>query len=425
MYLFLVRAFNDIDHITPVVWKMSRDNYPVAVYCINPEYDIQSDYRLNYLKELGVEVDLIYNHFDQNLGRLHRIMRRLMLRSFAVKKQLDAGMAQNSSVTSRMLGPLARAAGIMLYMLMRLMFYNKSWAQNILERSGVKVLCFDWMRPNQFVGIVLLAAAKNMSIPTLALPHGVFIYTNDSIAIESRPMETFEKLNRYDYVIVQNKLYREIMTKSGLDKTKIHLLGSARYCNEWVEQNKKISPRKIIANSKNATKLKIVFMTTKVRWRVNTERMLKTLEMLSNYDGIELLIKPHTRTKKEATLYESLPLPNVSNVSSVELCEWADVVMVIGSSIILEPLIQGKPVLYLKYLHANTTLYEEFGACWTIHNEEELKKALSSLQTDRKTVPYSDEDVRGFIADIVYGGPQKRDVLKDYEQFIMNCAPAG
>lgn len=425
MYLFLVRAFNDIDHITPVVWKMCRDNYPVAVYCINPEYDIQSDYRLNYLKELGVEVDLIYNRFDQNLGWLHRFMRRLMLRSFTVKKQLNGGTGQISSAFLRMLGHLAGAAGIFFYMLMRLIFYNENWAQNILEQSDVKVLCFDWMRPNQFVGNVLLAAAKNRSIPTLALPHGVFIYTNDSIAIESRPMETFEKLNRYDYVVVQNQLYKEIMTRSGLDKTKIHLLGSARYCNEWIEQNKKILPRKISSNSQNTTKLKIVFMTTKVRWRVHTEKMLKTIEMLANYDGIELLIKPHTRTKKEAALYERLPLPTVSDVSSAELCEWADVVMVIGSSIILEPLIQGKPVLYLKYLHSNTTLYEEFGACWTIHNEEELKNALSLLQTDKKTVPYSDEDVKGFIADIVYGGPQKRDVLKDYEHFIMNCAPAG
>jgi hypothetical protein len=40
MHLFFVRDFNDIDHITPVVWKMKGDNHPVAVYCLNPEYDI-------------------------------------------------------------------------------------------------------------------------------------------------------------------------------------------------------------------------------------------------------------------------------------------------------------------------------------------------------------------------------------------------
>jgi hypothetical protein len=56
MYLFFVRAFNDIDHMTPIVWKMSQDKHPVAVYCLNAEYDIKNDYRLTFLKELGVEV---------------------------------------------------------------------------------------------------------------------------------------------------------------------------------------------------------------------------------------------------------------------------------------------------------------------------------------------------------------------------------
>ena len=37
---------------------------------------------------------------------------------------------------------------------------------------------------------------------------------------------------------------------------------------------------------------------------------------------------------------------------------------------------RGKPALYLKYLHDNTTLFEELGACWTIMMKHELKHAL-------------------------------------------------
>jgi hypothetical protein len=59
MYLFFVRHFNDIDHTTPVVWKMKKDNYPVAVYCMNPRYDIRSDYRLCFLKSQGFTARLI------------------------------------------------------------------------------------------------------------------------------------------------------------------------------------------------------------------------------------------------------------------------------------------------------------------------------------------------------------------------------
>ena len=112
----------------------------------------------------------------------------------------------------------------------------------------------------------------------------------------------------------------------------------------------------------------------------------------------------------------------MSASSSVELCAWADVVLVIGSSIIIEPLLQGKPCLYLKYLHGNTTLYEEFGAGWIISDEQQLQEALLGLVADRKEVPYQQVDVNRFLNDIIYGGQAKRDVLQDYERFIVNPA---
>jgi hypothetical protein len=148
--------------------------------------------------------------------------------------------------------------------------------------------------------------------------------------------------------------------------------------------------------------------------------MLKTFALLSELEGIEMVVKPHTRTGKEAKVYENIPLTDVADFSSVELCEWADVVLAIGSSIIIEPLKQGKPVLYLKYLHENTTQYEELGACWTIHDEDELKDALRSLQDNKTKVPYADENIDRFLSEIIYGGPDERDVLGDYESFIVN-----
>ena len=57
MYLFFTRHFNDIDHITPIAWRLKKDNYPVAIYCMNPRYDIPNDYRLQFLKNEGVPVD--------------------------------------------------------------------------------------------------------------------------------------------------------------------------------------------------------------------------------------------------------------------------------------------------------------------------------------------------------------------------------
>ena len=422
MYVFFVRAFNDIDHMTPVVWKMSTDNYPVTVYCINPEYDIKSDYRLNFLKESGVRVEFIYNDFDKELGLWFRMTRFLFLRSFALERQLSFTDRSRSSVPTRMLGQLFQELGSRLYDLAKKKFYDMNWARTVIELSCARVLCFDWVRPRQYIIDVLLRAAQEMSVPTLALPHGVFVYTNDFNKIGSSKERTFEKYNSYDYIILQNERCREVIAATGVDREKIVVLGSARYCEEWIAQNKKILPRMIKSNGRNADKLRVVFMTTKTRYGIHTERMLKSFDILSNLTDIEVMIKPHTRTGTEVYLYNNLPLPIAWDVSSVELCEWADVVLVIGSSIIVEVLTQDKPTLYLKYLHDNTTLYEEYGACWTIHDETELQDALLSLQAGKADAPYGDENVNRFLSEIIYGGQHGGEVLTGYEQFIVDCA---
>lgn len=422
MYLFFVRAFNDVDHLTPIVWKMSRDNYPVAVYCISPEYDIQNDYRLDFLKDIGVKVDYIYNNFDQHSGILHRAMRFLFQRSYALQIRLDINSRSLFSILSNSLRVLARIAGTQLYKLTRRKFYNLRWARNILEQTRAQVLCFDWVSPERYVVEVLLRAAKEKSIPALALPHGVYLYTNDLVKIDLTEDRVREKYNRYDHVVVQNSLFKKVLSKSGVEKEKIIVLGSARYCNEWMEQYKKILPRVMKSSDENSGKLKVVFMTTRSRYRVRVDRTVKTFDMLSKLNEIDVLVKPHTRTGKDVGMYKNLPLANVSDVSSVELCEWADVILVVGSSIVVEALRLQKPVLYLKYLHENTMEYEELGACWIIHDDTELQDALLSLKNTKKKVPYTDEHVNRWLSEIVYGGRGERDVLKDYEEFIVSCA---
>jgi hypothetical protein len=420
MYLFFIRDFNDIDHITPIVWKMNRNNYPVAVYCINPEYDIQSDYRLNYLKELGVEIDLIYNVFDEQLGWMHRILHALFLKSLEVQKGSDRGDRQQISFLSQGFSRFAKKTAGWLYSQLREKYYDSNWARNILERSQARVLCFDWIRPHKYVIEPLLKAANEMDIPTVALPHGVFLYTNDFVQTGQKKAGQFDRYNHFDYVIVQNRLFKDTITRSGVPADKISVLGSARYCKEWMDQNNKILPRKVKSADDNSGKLKVIFMTTRPHYRIDVERMLNTFNMLAKLDGMEIMVKPHTRTGKESKIYRDIPLANVDDISSVELCLWADVVLVIASSIIIEALVNKKPAVYIKYLHENTVEYEEFKSCWTINSEAELVEALSSLRANLSSVQYSEKDVERWLSEIIYGGRGEHDVLEDYVHFILN-----
>ena len=422
MYLFFIREFNDIDHITPIVWKMRRDNYAVAVYCLNPEYDLQSDYRLLFLKQLGIKVSFIFDECGQALGLYHRITRFISKTCFSVANRLDNHLQSAFHTVFAALRQGAKKIGKMYYKRSRKKFYDVSWAHAVLEKSGAQVLCFDLINPDRYVVEIFLQAANEKSIPTLALPHGVFIYTNNFVRNGSTQEDRYDKFNRFDYIITQNELRKEVLTRAGVHREKISVLGSARYCNEWMTQNKTILPRTMKVDAQGREKLKVVFMSTRFAYRIDVDRMLKAFDLLASIKGIEVVVKPHTRSGKEAKVYERIALSNVYEFSSVELCEWADVMLVIGSSILIESLVQRKPVLYLKYLHENITQYEESGACWTIHNETELKKALLSLQKNKTKVPYTDENINRFLSEIIYGGRSERDVLGDYESFIVNSA---
>ena len=425
MYLFFTRHFNDIDHITPIVWKLKKDNYPVAVYCMNPQYDIHNDYRLQFLKNEGVPVDYLHHAFDQHKGLFHNIMQAFIQKCSNLQKRMEGDERGHPGKLPRMIRWVARHLMSVPYIITRQIYYNKQWARSILERTGAQVICFDHIMPKLFVVDAFLKASRQMSIPSLALPHGVYLYTNEATKPKATAGHRFAKFNRFDYIIVTNKLRKSLLAHSGVAEDKIFVLGSARYCEEWLEQNRKILPGGFDTGSKESGKLKVVLMPSKPQCNLDVERMFSTCRLLADLEGVEAMIKPHTRIRSQRHVFDNIPLPDVSPVLTAELCDWADVLINVGSSVITDALMREKPVLYLKYLHDNTTLFEELGACWTIHNEDELKHALVSLKADKTGVPYRKANVAKFISDVVKGGDDSRDVLSAYEQFIVDCATSG
>jgi hypothetical protein len=420
MYLFFVRQFNDIDHLTPIVWKMQEDGDPVRVYCLNPAYDIRSDYRLSFLRKRGVKITYIYDELLTPLGIWHRLLRLANRVCFYISnrfKSLDSGPFAFLAYRAHR---RAYKTAKKIFNATKTRFYDRSWATALLKSSAPQALCFDHINPGRHVVEVLLDAAETLSIPTFALPHGVFIYTNKDVRTGTTEESRVDKFNRFDYIVTQNRLRRDVLVRAGVRPEKIHVLGSVRYSDEWMAQNKLILPRKMDARLRGSTRLRAVFMTTRFSYKIDVDRMLKTFDRLAAIDNLHLLIKPHTRSGEEAKIYDHLAVTSVSDLSSVELCEWADIVFVIGSSILIEPLKLNKPVLYLRYLHGNTTQYEEMGSCWIINDETELMKAMHTLLNDPTAVPYPTVAVDSFLAEIIYGGTKTKGVLDTYRSFIVN-----
>ena len=77
MFLVFVRRSNDIDHIVPIVYALRAREVDVAVLCQDPQYDIQTDFRLAFLREtLRVPVDYVYRFHTPT--RVHRQLAGLL-----------------------------------------------------------------------------------------------------------------------------------------------------------------------------------------------------------------------------------------------------------------------------------------------------------------------------------------------------------
>ena len=58
-FLVILRSYNDIDHISPVIWKLLNENAKVDTI-INSLNDYKNDLRLNFLKK-NKNFNIIYN----------------------------------------------------------------------------------------------------------------------------------------------------------------------------------------------------------------------------------------------------------------------------------------------------------------------------------------------------------------------------
>ena len=260
MYLFLVRHFNDIDHITPVAWKMITDGYPVGVYCMDPRYDIANDYRLVFLKSRGATVDYLHTADVRQGDLFYRFLQSLMNKCFSVQTSHRVINLRQADILSIVFDKLVRIAGRLTYKLTRKIYYHTGWARSILEQTAAKIICFDYVMPKSFVVNAFLEAAKEISVPTLSLPHGIQLYSNEDTKPKSSATRRYAKFNRFDYIIAPNRLRKEFLIKSGVPDEKVTVLGSARYCGEWLEQNNKIVPKVMDNKGSSPGRLKVVLM---------------------------------------------------------------------------------------------------------------------------------------------------------------------
>jgi hypothetical protein len=411
--VFFIRAFNDIDHFTPLIYRVSQSpDCHIDVFCIDPKIDYRNNINIQFLsKKCDIVVKYLYEEFSRDtfgkkvwksVLKISRILKEYRFSSFG--KELIIRIYQFSGKR-----------------LIKQQRDTPNFAEYFIEKIKPDCLIFDWVNPEAFGVTSVLLKAKTLEIPSFSLPHGVNLFTNFDTYQGSNNVE--KRIDYFDYTISQGELSRKHLENEGIPSDKIVDLGSLRFCREWMDFSLENIVSTNFDSPCNKNKLKLVFFLTKLKYNIDRQLILETIEMLARDPDIYLIVKPHTRGMSTGFLKD---LQNKYQIdireddSSVLLSKWADVGMVIGSSIGLQILHDGKLLLYLDYLDSNQSVYDKVGACWKIESSDSLKDAIIKLKQDKTYRPYSSESIQKIFEDVVYAGDSSRNVIEDYFNFIIN-----
>lgn len=411
-YIFFIRAFNDWDNIAPIIYYLAKKNRSKIYICFY-KIDLRYTNLFKYLEKTVGENLHVLSVPQKKLNRVTEFSIRVfnkLSRFLKLGKILDS----NNGLTESDL---------------------KKWLEtiNIKECSRIVVIFDRTIEP--FLEQVQ-NQLKNIDSIFVTCPHGPMTNVNrmmyayqmkrnrnfNSLRIDNKE-ELSKYLKYYNYLIFSDHIELEFNEKycipykeNQFDKSKIKVMGSIRYCKEWLDHVESFTPKVI---KKSTNKIKVVFFMKKFVHNVFKDEVYRTIKLFASYPNIDFHIKPHTR----GMIFSSnVNAPNIHidyDSSSSYLIDMADVVFFYGgTSIILEAITKKKLTVCLDYLDTNINVYDHFDACQVLKCRDDLCLFLESdILNKIKNSKISAEKI---LKEIVYARDLSVSVPDRYLNFFEN-----
>jgi hypothetical protein len=384
MYIFFIRQFADLDHATPIIYKMAqKGSAAIRLLCQDLDYDIHTDFIIKYLREkFGIQTDYSYSLYA--VGGFKSILSKFVLWARQAFPKI----------------------GGKLFKKFQHQMYDEKWAESLLTHLEASALILDFQKETKFSTRVLTEAARHLGIPVIAITHGVTMRVSD--------IEEKSYLFAADLKICANHHQVEFYKTQNDTEDDIKVAGSTRYCDEWESIYNSILTNTFECHDLpgDNEKLKVLFFE---RPKIGFYGDHDIVQAVGKLDFVNVVHKGKPKIKFASSRVAGSSYP------SARLVQWADVVVMSISSIALEVLWQGKPLIYLKYLSPHDLcVFEQYQACWVVNSQTELTDALKKIHLNSAYRPYRQENVNRLLEDAVYAGDKTRDILSDYAELILN-----
>lgn len=306
-YVFIIRAYNDLDMISPIIWKASKNKDSNVIIINTSPADISiEDPRIKFIKKNAsikyFEIPKLLNDFSKKffsslkVGWIHRMFFNKIL-TYSQKHFDEIQINKNLST------------GVFM-----------SYLGDNATNSAIK-----WADRNKFFKIFV--------------DHGVNPF------FLNKAKNKKNRISSFDAFIINNKVSEKKIgnfQKNAIKK----IYACPRFSLEWSEKLNKIYSKNSKKN-KNG-KFKITFMLSKYSDKDNKKEVINAIEAASKLQNVKVQVKPHTRGM---LIKNSLPY-NVSilgTIHSRKIIQDSDLIIFTHSSIFLDAILLNKPVIHLTY----------------------------------------------------------------------------
>ncbi len=410
-YIFFIREYNDWDNIAPIIYYLAKNVTSKICICFY-NTDQRETTLFKYLNEhIGKNLEVFYlrpKKLDTIFNFGVKILNKLLHIS---KLGFNLRTYKDQNIKDKTLTKWFKVMNLKSYA--RIIFVFDRTVDSIVKQ--VK---------NQ---------SKDLNCLFVSCPHGPMtninrmMYTHQLKKIKnlsSLRAESNEDIKKYfqyyNYLLftdhIESKYNKEYCTpheENSKDKEKIKVLGSIRYCKEWLNHVSNFTPKVL---NKNNGKLKAVFFMKKFQHNVFKEEVHRTLRMFALFPNIDFYIKPHTRGMNFSTKSNANNIHIVNDQTSSYLIDMCDVVLFYGgTSIILEAIAKKKLIACVDYLDANINVFDYFKACHSLRCRDDLNIFLDSLSLGKTLLKNDDENL---LKEIIYAGDYSTSVPQRYVNFF-------
>lgn len=359
-FLFEIEGFNALDHLTPVASELLRRGNSITFVQIGAS-SLENNPRLEMLRRFAAfeatSLEQISTH------RQRWIFKQLSRVFFGRLKNVF----MNDSLRLKLLELCSSILGALRFANFRL----------------PKVAISGWGDPSS----LLMVYARRNGAKLASLPHGYPIMKNSDfnphiteIRRETGRNPDFSLRNHFDVYVVATERNRRLLLDWSLAPDVVEVWGNARFCPEWVRIVHQIVP--VFQSPRDRTGMQRVLVFLPAATSGFKIHLVHSLIKRLATENINVVLKPHTREGQDLgqllpdRLFHHDNLSIVFGAESSSLMRWADTVINFSTGTAIEALIQGKRIIFTRYLTENRLSWEDCDAVAIADSEDDVINLL-------------------------------------------------